>query len=42
MRVLRPLPFAEGREPGIRALLKPLLAKLKARLPGSGTAEKTS
>jgi putative membrane protein len=42
MRVLRPLPFAEGREPGIRSLLRPLLAKLKARLPGSGTTEKTN
>ncbi|GGO79706.1 hypothetical protein GCM10011348_14640 [Marinobacterium nitratireducens] len=32
MRVLRPLPFAQGREPGIRALISPLLEKLKKRL----------
>lgn len=32
MRALRPLPFPEGQEPGIRSLIKPLLEKLRARL----------
>ncbi|NVK43696.1 MAG: DUF697 domain-containing protein [Oceanospirillaceae bacterium] len=32
MRVLRPLPFPAGREPGIRSLIAPLLEKLKSRL----------
>lgn len=32
MRVLRPLPFGEGQEPGIRSLIAPLLEKLRSRL----------
>ncbi len=34
VRVLRPIPFAEGQQPGLRHLLRPLIEKLKTRLTG--------
>ncbi|WP_169434525.1 YcjF family protein [Marinobacterium rhizophilum] len=41
MRALRPLPFGEGRQPGIRALLRPLIDRLKQRFSGTTRAPKT-